>query len=476
MLAFTAGFGGLLVLKQRKPFWVDEWRIIYNLKFRTVPRLWEGLDYMQQAPRVYLSILKVFLAAFDYSYSALRLPPFVVGTALMLAAWRLMRRIYPDASPLRYLFVLLPLCSLTFSGYYVQIKQYTMDMLLSLAAIWQLLELLRMEEKEVSRRRVLLLCAAGCVLPFFSYTYPIAIAPAYGITLARMFKGSRGMRNSRVLLPVAAGLAGICVFYVIDVRQLMADGGMKMFWGHLMLREGYSWQGVSVAPDLFTKILQPSLFNTVLGYCCLAAFLLRAGTFLLSRKRAYDMRAVVECYSVLLLTFMLMLFFAGKLPIGEARLNAFGIPAMSMLLIWFLRQAYSHYAKWPASFAALLLLAGVIAAGVQAQFAPFREDMYARKLGIYRATESALKEASAKGLPVLITPEVAYPWHESRNFPFYDPIPGDWVLKTLPGYHVRQGLPVINIANMEAADSVFALMPARQAMAGDGLRYRILNK
>ena len=34
-----------------KPFWIDEWRIIYNLKTRSVPGLWDTLDFLQQFPR-----------------------------------------------------------------------------------------------------------------------------------------------------------------------------------------------------------------------------------------------------------------------------------------------------------------------------------------------------------------------------------------------------------------------------------------
>ncbi len=480
MMLFTVAFGAALVLNEWKPFWVDEWRIIFNLKFRSVPRLWAQLDYMQQFPRVYLSIIKGFTAPLDYSYSALRLPSFIIGTGLILCTWRLMNRIYPDVAPLKYLFVLLPVCSLTFSGYYVQIKQYTMDMLMSFLAMWQLLQLIRLASGELSRRGYVLQCFMCFLMPFFSYTYPVVIVPAYALVMMRAFRqnAENSRQNmARFALPLVAAMIGNGIFYLVDVRQLMADGGMKMFWGHLMLRDGYSWKALSVAPDLFTKILELSVFNTILGYLALIAFLMRLGLLLFGRQGWDDApKAIVAYYSVLLISEMLILFLAGKLPLGESRLNAFAIPAISILFIWLLDAGYNRCRKWPADIATCLLLGGVIYAGIHAQLAPFQEERYERKLAVYRATETALREADAKHLPILITPEVAYPWHQSRNFPFYDAIPGDWVLKTLPGYHMRTGLPVINISDMGVADSVFATLPYGAAIAGDGLQYRMLRK
>src|SRR5439155_1096623 len=62
----------------------------------------------------------------------------------------------------------------------VQIKQYEMEILLSLVAIWQLLELLEIREsRPPGIARYLLLCLSFLISPFFSYTYPIAVAPVF---------------------------------------------------------------------------------------------------------------------------------------------------------------------------------------------------------------------------------------------------------------------------------------------------------
>ena len=137
-----------------KPFWIDEWRIIYNLKTKNIPELWGPLEYLQQFPRLYLSLVKAFTAAFEYSYWSLRLPSLIVGTSAILLAWRLMWRIYPAGNWLQYLFVMIVVSSQPFTKYYVQVKQYSMDIALSLVAVWQVLELLRLAGGRSVRRRL----------------------------------------------------------------------------------------------------------------------------------------------------------------------------------------------------------------------------------------------------------------------------------------------------------------------------------
>ncbi len=94
-LVFIMCWGLLLVAIQIKPFWVDEWRVIYNLKYKNAAAIFGPLDFMQQFPRVYLVLIKLFTSFFDYSYFTLRLPSFLVGTFTIIFSYRLMRKMYP---------------------------------------------------------------------------------------------------------------------------------------------------------------------------------------------------------------------------------------------------------------------------------------------------------------------------------------------------------------------------------------------
>jgi hypothetical protein len=486
MIIFTIAFGAFQVLSELRPFWVDEWRIIYNLKFKSSVQLWGQLDYMQQFPRVYLTLVKWFTNALDYSYFSLRPPSFIVGTLTIACAWRLMKVLYPTDFPGRYLLVLITVCSLTFSGYYVQTKQYTMDILMSFLSIWQLILMLQIKQgRKVTDIWYWSICLASFILPFFSYTYPIAFAPVVVIVLIHYLK-SRTPNTSRPLsywpatkswLPIIITSISILIFYTIDIHQLMSDGGMQMFWGHLMLRDGITIKGLTLIPDLFLKILAPSTEAIIFGYVAFTALIYLLVKAILSNKSNLDIENSVEYYSLILIVFILLLFLVGKLPIGEARLNAFAVPAISIIMTNALRNLWSRKQTTLLSIVFVALYIAIIQNGVKAQLAPFNDEHYSRKLTIYWNTETALKTSNSKNLPILITPEVAYPYQTTRNFPYYDAIPGDWVLKTHPAYKANKHLPVWNINKMNDADSVFATLPhTKAAVAGNGSEFVILYK
>lgn len=67
-LLFLIAWGFISVIFPVRPFWIDEWRIIYNLKFKTAEGLRGPMDFMQQFPRAYLQLIKAFTALFNCSY------------------------------------------------------------------------------------------------------------------------------------------------------------------------------------------------------------------------------------------------------------------------------------------------------------------------------------------------------------------------------------------------------------------------
>ncbi len=247
-LFFMVAWGIISVIFQIRPFWIDEWRVIYNLKFKTSTELWGPLDFMQQFPRVYLQLVKGFTSWFNYNYFSLRLPSFIVGSFTMLLAWRVMKRIFPDGHFNRFLFVIILISSCTFTDYFVQIKQYTMDLLLSLVAMWQFIELIELPKiAKINWFNYLVLCLSFAIVPYFSYIYPIAISPVFIIVFIQAllkFKGhstAYALRNGLIQgFPLFLCLINILWFYKIDVAQLMADKGMQKFWGHLMMKDGFS--------------------------------------------------------------------------------------------------------------------------------------------------------------------------------------------------------------------------------------------
>ncbi len=482
-LSLLVCYGLALVLAQLKPFWVDEWRVIYNLKYKNSAALLGPLDFMQQFPRVYLEVIKAFAAPFDYSYFTLRLPSFLVGTAAIIFGYRLMKKIYPAENLNRYLFVVVLVSSYTFTEYFIQVKQYTMDILLSLVAIAQLIEVYEMKTRP--GRRYTWLCLSFIVVPFFSYIYPVVIAPVFlviAVQQAVAVKQHGYAAHKKIMLlqwlPLALCAAAIVVFYVLDMSQVMADKDMHRFWSLRMMR---SDTGVAAffgsCYELFAQVGRGLLFSILFGILGIAAFFMafyKPARYLAVLSRYH----LARLYSVVLLVAVLGLYCLGKLPLGEPRLNVCTIPAITILIIALLDALYRMHATAMLSRTlSVVLYAGVIGHIYTTSFSAVTGSGYARKLAIYVATENAIILAQAKKLPILITPGVAYPYHTTQNLPFSNTVPGDWVLKTFPAYKVAQNIPVYNIDDLHHLSSwLLQLQPAaRSVLTGDGLRYQVVN-
>src|SRR6478736_700432 len=93
-LSFVFLTGLYMVISPVKPFWLDEWFIIHNLKFKTSAALWGELDFMQQFPREYLQVAKAITHAANYSYTSLRILSYLVHIAAILFCYRLSARVY----------------------------------------------------------------------------------------------------------------------------------------------------------------------------------------------------------------------------------------------------------------------------------------------------------------------------------------------------------------------------------------------
>ncbi len=160
-------YGAAISLFEIKPFWLDEWNVIYNLKTKTYAQLGGKLDYGQQFPRVYLQIIKYITQPFDYSYTSLRLPSFVVHVSGLIFCYILSGRIFGKQNAYRFFWLFIYASYSTSVEYFVQTKQYTMEMLLALVALWQLLELLNTGAKNIRFTRYLFY---AFYLPLFRFS------------------------------------------------------------------------------------------------------------------------------------------------------------------------------------------------------------------------------------------------------------------------------------------------------------------
>ena len=135
----------------------------------------------------------------------------------------------------------------TFTEYFVEIKQYTMDLLLSVLGLWQVKKLLMAGDGKRDALWYFLLCLSLLICPFFSYTYPIVMAPAFVVILVqniqnwRKRKGAGGSVKNIVLqwIPLFLCTFSITIFYLKDAYMPGADRDMHAFWAHLMMEDGF---------------------------------------------------------------------------------------------------------------------------------------------------------------------------------------------------------------------------------------------
>ena len=488
-LLFMAGYGLSLVLAEIKPFWNDEWRLIYNLKFKTAEELWGPLIYTQQFPRVYIQCFKAFTSLLNYSYFGLRFPSYLVGIAIILFSWRLMNKIYKADSPTRYLFVLILISSLTFTQYFVQVKHYTMEIFLSAVAIWQLMELIRIPGADsLPKFRYTALCASFLVCPFFSYTYPIAIAPVFAVVLLQgvpivKARTNRTEKKKALILqwmPLLLCAFSILVFYRIDVSRLMTDKEMLGYWNYRMMSGGHSIQHYAGKLwDFFAQVGSGLLFEIIFGMLGICAFLFGAYKWAKNRNApSYSKDELLRLYSLLLILLSLALFFAGKLPI-EPKFNAYTVPAISILIIYMADTLCSKPAYHKSAFAMIIVLSVQLMGNIfSTSFSLFTAPEYARRMRIYAATEKAIALAQSRNLPMLITPGVAYPDAITLPNPYMSPITAASVLKTFPAYDGSGNLPVYSIPDSATMLQKMALVPVsvKTLLAGDGETYKEISR
>src|SRR3989338_10809121 len=167
-----------------RPFWLDEWYIISNIKFKSYLEVFNHLEYTQ-FPRVYLVLLKAFAGLFNFSEVSLRLIPYFCGLIAIVFSYYLAGSVlYKGDKKRRLIFSLLLICNVITAYYLIQVKQYTMELLWALLAIWQYYyysQDLQIPNRSFSQGTVAILIFL--IGPFFSYTYPIAAAPTV-LTLA----------------------------------------------------------------------------------------------------------------------------------------------------------------------------------------------------------------------------------------------------------------------------------------------------
>jgi len=382
-----------------------------------------------------------------------------------------------------------------------------MDILISLTAIWQLLQLLYLLQNRLqSPARYSLLLLSLAITPFFSYTYPLVAIPMFITVLVaalRQENRGRGLFTIRKILPFVVAAGSISAFVIADASRAGNNAEMRIYWAYLMMQQGFDWQsflrGLYV---LFAETGSGLLFQVLFGIAGLTAFVIALIRLphLLTTGRG-GTQPLVLLYAVLVVILAFGFYVAGKLPIGEPRLNAFTLPSIAILLLELIRAAANReQLRKPAQVFVIVMYAGTIGHVFTASAHQIAFSGYKKRLTIYERTEDAIIAAQALGTPIFITSDIAYPddhivvypntniaaesmcrplsYGHSLHFNYDTCLPGDWVLKTFPAYKTKYHLPVYAIDEIAKVDRYLDHLPATVGVAvvGDGTHYKTITR
>lgn len=418
-----------------KGFWLDEWFILYNIKFHSYSGLFNNLFYSQQFPRVYLSIVKFIAEVFNYNYFSIRVFPFLFQVVNIFLVYFLISKIVFSSDKLKaLLFVLFFLSFHTTFFYFSQLKAYTADIFYAFMSIWYFCYLSRnyniLNISSVGYIGMLFFIFSGL---FLSYTFPIVFAPILIFFFLTSLSEARNRQLSlKSVLPVVVFIAALVLSYFTDLRFVLSDKGQYQNFNMYVMNYGSISQlvkGFSNVLWLFTSMFffdkaYNSYFLMLLYFVKIIILVSAVTGFILvlfkySKKIIAEKRSYIkslnflnplniDIYLLLLFFVATGLYFLRMLPLGTHRINYFCFVFATYFLIngvFFLLKKFkqSKYILFP-----LILFAAFFPA-VQGNINELKNTNLDFDQKIYDNVGNAIIAARANFLPIVVSFNEFYP-------------------------------------------------------------------
>jgi hypothetical protein len=333
-----------------KGFWLDEWFILYNIKFRSYSGLFNTLFYSQQFPRIYLSIVKFIAEIFNYNYFAIRVLPFLFQIVnIFLVYFSISKIVFPSDKFKAFLFVLFFLSFHTTFFYFSQLKAYTADIFFTLMSVWYFTFLSKnyksLSISSVSYLGMLFFIFSGV---FLSYTFPIIFAPILFFLFLTFLSEIREHQISlKSILPMAVFIVALVLSYFTDLRFVLSDKGQYqnfsmyvMNYGSIRLFIKSFWNIVWLFTSMFFFDKAYNSYFLILLYFIKIIILTGGITGLILVLYKYSKKIInekwnyiktinfinpinVDFYLLLLFFVTIALYFLRMLPLGTPRINYF---------------------------------------------------------------------------------------------------------------------------------------------------------
>lgn len=418
-----------------KGFWLDEWFILKNIKFRNYSELFANLDVMQQFPRVYLSIIKFIAEISNYNYFAVRAFPFLIQVINIILVYSIINKIiFPTNRIKGLLFVLIFLSFHTTLFYFSQLKQYTMDMLFTLVAMWYFYYLSQ-KYHEISIRSGKYIGMLICIFigPFFSYTFPIVAFPIMLILFITFINDINNKKISLIpVLPLVIFALSLFLNFFTDLRFVLNDKAQYHNFDTYVMN--YSnlylfWKGLLNIIWLFTSIFFfDKAFNNNFLYFLYSIKILVfvfsvLGLYLIIFKQAekikinfieffrslsFSRKPDFQIFFLALFLITVFLYLLKLLPMGTPRINYFCVVFISYFFITGLYYIIHQFKgiKYP-----LFLITVFVASfpAIASDINELKNTNLNFDQKIYNNVGNALKVAKADSLPIFVAWNEFYP-------------------------------------------------------------------
>jgi Dolichyl-phosphate-mannose-protein mannosyltransferase len=221
-------FGVLLRSVQyafNRSLWIDEVWLALNIVNRSLPQLFERLDYAQAAPPGFLVVEKLAVDTFGNTEYVLRLFPFVCGvTALFLFYAFTRRHLRPGAALVA---VALFAVSRHLVNYASQVKQYSCDLLFAVAIIWCAFSLLNGTKRW---RDALLFGLLGAVAVWLSHPAAIVLAGAGSVLWVAALRRRDWDALKQTTAAIVLWVASFLPCFWLSIRDLSTNDAMIRLW------------------------------------------------------------------------------------------------------------------------------------------------------------------------------------------------------------------------------------------------------
>ena len=210
-----------------RSLWKDEAFLALNVTDRTIPQLFQPLDYNQAIPPGFLVVEKLLVGALGNSDYTLRLFPLVAGVASLFVFHAVARRCCSGALGVGVSLALFalsePLCN-----YASEVKQYSTDVLIAL--LLTLAAIRAHDDGLTTVRRVATLGLLGAAAVWFSYPSVFVLAGIGASLLLSPLRAGDGAATRRALACGALWAASFAAFYWLCLRKVSAGSSLHESW------------------------------------------------------------------------------------------------------------------------------------------------------------------------------------------------------------------------------------------------------